>query len=140
MTINYKVEPYEVIKQYDEMFSLPETRYRIVSIETGEILDDAQGYGYKSARNAHVGYAYKTKSKKKNKKNLAKARRIQKWLKEHNEFLEDMEYWCFKITSGSMGKGLKFDDKIVNQMLIERNLETDFSAKELLLAWQKMSK
>lgn len=29
-----------------------ETRYKIVSVVTGEVLDDAQGYGYKTAQKA----------------------------------------------------------------------------------------
>lgn len=41
-----------------------ETRYIVVDEETGEVLDDAQGYGYKSAANAHRGYSYHKKPKK----------------------------------------------------------------------------
>jgi len=36
-----------------------ETRYIIVDIETGEILDDAYGYGYKLEINAYKSYSYK---------------------------------------------------------------------------------
>ena len=36
-------------------------RYVIVDKDTGEILDTAQGYGYKSAQNAYAAYSYKTK-------------------------------------------------------------------------------
>ena len=35
-----------------------EDRWVIIDEQTGEILDDAQGYGYKSAQKAHAGYAY----------------------------------------------------------------------------------
>ena len=38
-------------------------RYRIVSIEIGQILDDAQGYGYRTPQKAYAGYAYKTRDK-----------------------------------------------------------------------------
>ncbi len=38
-------------------------RYAIVDIETGEIMDDAQGYGYKSAQKAYAGWAYKNRDK-----------------------------------------------------------------------------
>lgn len=33
-------------------------RYVIVDIDTGEILDDAQGYGYRTAQKAYAGYNY----------------------------------------------------------------------------------
>lgn len=36
-------------------------RFVIVQMDIGEILDDAQGYGYKSKPNAYRGYAYKEK-------------------------------------------------------------------------------
>lgn len=39
-------------------------RYIIVDVETGEILDDAQGYGYKSKVNAYKSFGYRNKRKK----------------------------------------------------------------------------
>lgn len=39
-------------------------RYVIIDKETGEIIDDAQGYGYKSKRKAYAAHAYKTKGGK----------------------------------------------------------------------------
>lgn len=40
-----------------------EARYVIVDAATGEVLDDAQGYGYKSAQRACAGFGYLTKDK-----------------------------------------------------------------------------
>lgn len=34
-------------------------RWAIVDAETGEMLDDAQGYGFKSPRKAYAAYVYK---------------------------------------------------------------------------------
>ncbi len=62
-TIKEGEYPCDVLPAYDER----ETRYRIEDVNTGEVLDDAQGHGYKTARKAYVGYSYKTGSKKKNK-------------------------------------------------------------------------
>ena len=36
-----------------------------VDKETGEVLDDAQGYGYKTKRNAYACYGYKNRDKSK---------------------------------------------------------------------------
>ena len=33
-----------------------EARYIIINVTTGEILDDAQGFGYKSKKKAYAGY------------------------------------------------------------------------------------
>lgn len=45
-----------------------EKRYVIIDKDTGELLDDAQGYGYKSVRNAYAAWAYKNKHNSNNKK------------------------------------------------------------------------
>ena len=53
------------------MFKMPnnsdkaERRYVIKDMESGEIVDDAQGYGYKSAQKAYAGWAYKSRDKSK---------------------------------------------------------------------------
>lgn len=46
---------------YSEVYShnMISPRYIVVDITTGEILDDAQGYGYKSTAKAYAGYNYK---------------------------------------------------------------------------------
>jgi len=40
-----------------------EIRYAIKDTESGSIVDDAQGYGYKSAQRAYAGWAYKNRDK-----------------------------------------------------------------------------
>ena len=42
-----------------------ERRFQIVDAETGEVLDDAQGYGYKSPQKAHAAWGYKNRDKSK---------------------------------------------------------------------------
>ena len=44
-----------------------EPRYVIVDEETGEILDNANGYGYKTRQAAHKSWAYKSKPKRRKK-------------------------------------------------------------------------
>ena len=41
-----------------------EKRYVLVDTETGEIVDDAQGYGYRTAYGAHKAYGWKQKHRK----------------------------------------------------------------------------
>lgn len=36
-------------------------RFVIVDNKTGEVVDDAQGYGYRSKHNAYAAFIYKTK-------------------------------------------------------------------------------
>jgi hypothetical protein len=57
----------------DENLSKPyKKRFVVVDNETGEVLDDAQGYGYKTAQKAHVAWAYKTRDKSKDAEKMKK--------------------------------------------------------------------
>ena len=76
-------------------------RYVIVDEDTGEILDDAQGYGYKSPQKAHAAFAYKNRDKSRDKEKAAKKKRIQAWMKEHRDFVQDMDAIVFEMAKGS---------------------------------------
>lgn len=127
--VSYIVIPYIINK---------ETRYKIVSKETGEIIDDAQGYGYKTIGNAHRAYAYKTRDKSKDSEYKAKQKHIRRWLKSHQYFVDDLDDAYFRITvKGSFGRDAKFNSKVVSQLLEEHNLEIDFKPSELLKVYLK---
>ena len=57
-----------------------EIRYVIKDMESGEIVDDAQGYGYKSAQKAYAGWAYKNRDKSRDSEKAEKERMISKWM------------------------------------------------------------
>jgi hypothetical protein len=85
-----------------------EPRYVIVEKNTGKLLDNAQGYGYKTAQGAHKAgwYKFQTGHKKINsEKAIAK-----KFWKEHPELKEDAErclwYACKEIGSGERKSGI----------------------------------
>ena len=123
------VESDVLSKEYDR-------RYVVVNKDTGEILDDAQGYGYKTAQKAHAAWAYKNRDKSKDKAKAKKRRHIRAWLKEHKDFAEAMDTFAFEIIKGSWGADVKFDAKFVRRMLDENNLQVDFTAGELLRVWR----
>ena len=114
-----------------------EKRFVVVDKNTGEILDDAQGYGYKTIRNAYAAYAYKTRDKSKDKEKLAKKKQIQKWMREHKDFIKIMDTVAFEIEKGSWGPDDKFNAKLVKEMLSENGLEIDFTVGELLKVWRR---
>lgn len=139
MALAYKAVQYKVT--HHDMYDIPpydtfEIRYRIVSADTGEVLDDAQGYGYKTAQNAYSAYAYKTRDKSKDKEKLEKKKRIQQWMKEHKSFVKVMDDTAFEIAKGSWGPNDKFDASLVKEMLSDFELEPDFTADELLKVWR----
>lgn len=130
METSYKVVPFRTDGY--------ETRYCVVSAETSEILDDAQGYGYKTIQKAHAAYRYKTRDRSKDAEKRAKERKIRKWLKEHSDFSSAMDRIAFEIAKGSWGPDDKFDAKLVRQMLKESGLEPNFSAGDLLKIWRRV--
>lgn len=149
MSSSYKAVSYKVTTHHDAVvdkdapwnnepaYDTFEIRFRIISTDTGEILDDAQGYGYKTAQKAYSAYAYKTRDKSKDKEKLAKKKHIQKWMKEHKAFVRAMDDTTFEIAKGTWGPDDKFDAKQVKRMLNDVQLEPDFTAGELLKVWKK---
>ena len=120
------IESPELSTQYDK-------RYVVVDKETGAVLDDAQGYGYRSAQKAHAAYSYKTRDRSKDAEKLAKKRHIIKWLKENKAFtklLEDAEWYSIKEPED------RLDAALVKKLLKENNLQPDFTAGELLRVWR----
>ena len=127
---------YKVIED-KELSNFDEKRYIVVDVETGKILDNAQGYGYKSIRKAYSAYGYKKRDKSKDKEKQILERKIRNWLLEHKEFEEVMEIEAFEIVKGSYGKNQKFDTAFIKKLLKENNLEPDFSVFDLLKTWLK---
>ena len=102
MGVNYKVEKYSVEHKpkgkYDICYN--ESRYRIVDVETGKVLDDAQGHGYKTAQKVHAARGYKTRNRSKDKENQQRKNHVKRWMKEHPEFVHMMGGIAFEITKG----------------------------------------
>lgn len=65
------------------------SRWVMKNINTGEILDDAQGYGYRTAQKAHAAWAYKHPSKEQagNRKKNMRANKV--FVKEHPSIGDD---------------------------------------------------
>ncbi len=119
------IESADLSSEYDK-------RYVVVDKDTGQVLDDAQGWGYKSIQKAYAAYSYKTRDKSKDAEKRAKKKHILSWLKEHKDFAGLMEAVAFD----SVKCGDPFNAATVKQMLKENNLAPDFTAGELLRAWR----
>ena len=125
-----------VVIKSDNLSSRYDIRYVVADKDTGAVLDDAQGYGYKTAQGAHAAWAYKTRDKSKDREKAQKRRQIRDWMKAHKSFVDAMDTYAFEIAKGSWGPEDKFDAKFVKRMLKENDLEPDFTAGELLKVWR----
>ena len=109
-------------------------RYVIVAAESGEVLNDAQGYGYKSAQKAHAAWAHKHKSAAERKERAAKDALIRAWCDEHPGFLEEMEEEAFVHAKYDM----PFNTEALRNMLKSAGIdELPFAPYELLRFWRK---
>lgn len=67
-------------------------RFVIVDTETGEILDDAQGFGYKSAPKAYAAFNYKNKSDKEKLDKMDYYVKVYKWMISHKKVKDYFMY------------------------------------------------
>lgn len=110
-----------------------EPRYVVVDFNTGAILDDAQGYGYKTPQKAHAAWGYKNRTPAQKAAQESAKKAVRKWAKEHRNFMDDMEDLAFHIAKGSYGPDDRFDAKLVAKCLKERGFTNlPFTAAELL--------
>lgn len=109
-----------------------EPRYIVVDFNTGAILEDAQGYGYKTPRKAHAAWGYKNRTPAQKAAQESAKKTVRKWAKEHRDFMDDMEDLAFRIAKGSCGPE-EFDAKTVAKCLKKWGFtDLPFTAAELL--------
>lgn len=117
----------------DNPFHREEERFCVVDEATGEILDDAQGYGYKTPQKARAAWAYKTRDRSKDDENRKKTGEIKAWMKEHRDFINLLDALAFDIAKGAAGPDDKFDAKFVKEALKENGFtDLGFTPGELL--------
>jgi hypothetical protein len=82
-----KAQKYRVVPFSKNTF---EKRWQITD-DSGKVLDDAQGYGYKTVEGAHRAWYYK------NNREIIESQNdiIYRWRKNHRKVEEDLEYAHF---------------------------------------------
>lgn len=124
------------VTEYDS--ETREKRYVIIDTESGEIVDDAQGYGYKSAQKAYAGWSYKNRDKSKDKEKAEKERIIARWMRENKKFVRLLDSVAFDIQTRQWEYEDKLDAKLVKKLLEENDYkDLPFSAGDLLRYWDK---
>lgn len=106
-------------------------RYVVVDEAAGEVLDDAQGYGYKTAQNAHRAHAYKSMPPKAKRHRDAAERRVQSWCEQHPEVMQHLE----QVTFYAMKDGEKVRVTDLRALLTEHGLELPFPVEDLMKHW-----
>ena len=120
-----------------------EMRYIVVDTKTNDIVDDAQGYGYKSPQKAWAAFQWKLRNGHINNEADATVKvsssesktTIYRWLEKHPEFVDTLNMVALDIGKGR-GPDDRITPRIVQNLLNEMNLTVDFAAKDILKIWR----
>lgn len=118
------VESDELSKPYDK-------RYVVIEKSTGKLLDDANGYGYKSRQNAYRGYGHKSATPAVKKRRVEVKRAVREWVKSNPEVVEDLGMEAFYASKD----GDVFGVEQASAYLSRSGIELPFTVAELLKNW-----
>lgn len=125
------------VVEMPELSQENDKRYMVVDIESGKIIDDAQGYGFKTKKKAYAAYTYKTRDKSKDPERNALERKVKAWLKDHQAFCSLLEAASYEVAKGQWGPHKKFDSMLVKGLLEDCGLETEIKPEDILKVWSK---
>ena len=98
MTVNKQMNDYKVIRS-KQLSKGYDNRYVIVDKKTNQVLDDANGYGYKSKENAHRCWTYKNRSQEDRNKINKKYEAVIKWIDKNKKIIDELDniaFYAFK--------------------------------------------
>ena len=145
---------------YSKKLSINDDRYVIMN-KQGRIIDDANGYGFKSIQTAMKTSAWKDEArkhpekKKKAKKRMIKDKtktpsspkkkevkpisdewctrvnQIEKWFQKNEDLFDNIFRLWFEIGQEEYGEGEKLEVADIRALLKEKNITTRFSSEEI---------
>lgn len=121
---------YRIVRS-EELSSRYESRFVVVDAQAGDLLDDAQGYGYRSKEKAHAVWRYKTRSPAKQERDKTAKDAVRKWCRQHPDIMEDLE--DIEFQAAKEGRESEFFAKFVAEYLEEKSFRNlPFTVAELL--------
>lgn len=122
---------YKVVKS--DVLSGPwNSRFVVVDSETNAILDDAQGYGYKSAQGAYKAYAFKQKHPNPKKYKQDTKKKVKNFVAKHQEIFNSLNDVIWYATKD----GENISSKEIEQFLKDNGInEIPVRVSELLKYW-----
>lgn len=128
-----KVYSVEFINQNNEK------RYLIISKETGEVLVDGNGYGYKSREAAYKAYYYLNRDKAKDDERLRGKILAYNYLKNHERLWDYFDNIYFEIRIGRI-KNMSFNKELFKKIMEEAHINEGFSYIDLYYAYMNPPK
>lgn len=110
----------------EELF---ETRYAIVDMDTGEIFDDAQGYGYRTKRKAYAALAYKRRPKEVFIKEAETKKKVHAFCRQHRKLIKRIREYMFMLARD----GVPFTERDAENIISEEEKSTmEFTIADLI--------
>lgn len=103
----------------------------VVDAATGEVIDDARGYGDKTAHNAHRARAYTSMSPQKKRRRDTVKKGVRRWWEKHSEFMADVE----RAMLYAVKDGEEFTEADVAALLQDHCLQPPLAVTELMRHW-----
>lgn len=130
------------IVRSEELSSQGSPRFIIVNPRSKAVLDNAGGYGYKSAESARKAWEYQHKGSKASQPyqpKLSKERVIAKWLSNNRDFMEEIQELQAHTKIEYYGAKYHFTEHLVQQVMdTHKKGNMPFTAKELWDYLQKL--
>lgn len=133
----HDMEPNEYTAVLSKELSKHEDRWVIINTITNEILDDAQGYGYRSAEKAYASFHYKGCDPAKFTGRVVRRRNLKHWLENNPDFVRDLNQTKLDYLKGMYGPCEKFTTDTIREILKEHDLKVDYTADEIMDVWRK---
>lgn len=121
------MEKYIVIKS-EELSDVYEPRYVVVDTETGEIVDNAQGYGYRTREKAFKAWGYKQNLKKNQARDKQLKSEVKCFIKKHKGIFNQLDDMLFE--AAKCGEDVK--NKEIAEFLKSQNIELPWPVKTLM--------
>ena len=127
------MDKYIVIKS-EELSDVYEPRYVVVDTETGEIVDNAQGYGYRTREKAFKAWGYKQNLKKNKARDKQLKSEVKGFVKKHRSIFNELDDILFEAAKC----GEDIDTKDIYKFLEGKNIASDLpcSVKIFLKFWK----
>ena len=128
--------PVSVIRSESLSRKRGDERFVVISVDTGKILDDAQGYGYKSVKKAWAAWKWKERGCPKPYVNPE----IKRWFSEHKKFCDDLEYATFHYIKDMCReeretKKIPYGE-IIKELLEEYGMEVPLNVSDMAKTWE----
>lgn len=88
-------------------------RWIVVAHDTGEVLDDAQGYGFRSPQKVAACWSWKNVSPQKRQRNAE----CLSWLKKHKDLISELDWLSLDILKGDYGPEGRLNAKMVQEVV-----------------------